>query len=225
MPEEVVAESTDLAEIEAKQLALMEAEMEAAAKEMQDNLVVSNNRISNYGKQFTLPDGTAMGPTLEVVILGYIKASAFFAGVYDPNNKSAPVCFAYAKPGTELKPSSKVEKAECDICSECPNDEFGSADNNKGKACKNEYQVAVIVPSHSPTEVMTLSISATGMNGFDSSLGGIIKGFGSSVKGIVNAEFTDAVYPVVKITGGQPNPNAVKHFMISKDAVKNLLDQ
>lgn len=227
MPEELLAESTDLAEIEARELATIQAEMEADALKMQENLVVKNNRISNKGKTFTLPDGTVMGPALEVVILGYIQANAYFAGVFDVNNPQPPTCFAYAKPGDELKPTASVEKPECDVCKDCSFDEFGSANggSGKGKACKNEYQVAVIVPSHSPTEVMTLSISATGLDSFNSSLGAIIKNFKSAVKGIVTAEFTDALYPVVKITGGVPNPDAIKHFMLSKEAVQNLVDQ
>lgn len=220
------SEVTDLAEIEAQELANIEAEMALAAKEMQDNLVVSTNRISNRGKQFTLPDGTVMGPTLEVVILGYIRANALFSSTYDPNSPESPICFAFAKPGEELKPSDKVEKPESEICSECPNDEFGSAIAGKGKACKNEYQVAVLVPSHSnPTEIMTLSISATGIKSFDTSLRGAMKAFGHTAQAILNAEFTDAMYPVVKITGGKPNPDAVPHFRLAKDAVQVLLDQ
>lgn len=219
------SEETDLAEIEAQELATIEAEMALAAQEMKDNLVVSTNRISNRGKQFTLPDGTVAGPTLEIVILGYIRANALFPSTYDPNSPEAPICFAFAKPGDNLAPSSAVEKPESEVCSDCPNDEFGSALTGKGKACKNEYQVAVLVPSHSMTEVMTLAISATGMKGFDSSLGGAMKAFGHTAQAILTAEFTDAMFPVVKITGGKPNPNAVDHFRMAKEAVETLLDQ
>lgn len=218
-------EAQELAEIEAQELATIEAEMAAAAQEMQDNLVVSTNRISNRGKQFTLPDGTIMGPTLEVVILGYIRANALFSSTYDPNSPEAPICFAFAKPGDELKPSSSVEKPEAETCDDCPNDEFGTALVGKGKACKNEYQVAVLVPSHSETEIMTLSISATGLKSFDTSLRGAMKIFGHTAQAILTAEFTDAMFPVVKITGGKPNPDAVKHFRMAKDAVQTLLEQ
>lgn len=218
-------EATDLAEIEAQEIATIEAEMALAAQEMQDNLVISTNRISNRGKQFTLPDGTVMGSTLEVVILGYIRANSLFPSTYDPNSPEAPICAAYAKPGEELKPSVNIEKPESEICNECPNDEFGSALMGKGKACKNEYQVAVVVPSHNLTEIMTLSVSATGLKGFDSSLGGAMKVFGHTAQAILTAEFTDAMYPVVKITGGKPNPDAVAHFRLAKDAVDNLISQ
>lgn len=220
-------QQTDLAEMEAQQLALLNQEMAEAAAEMQKNLVISNNRISNQGKQFKLPDGTQMGPTLEVVILGYIKANSLFKNAWDPNKPEAPSCFAYAMPGEDypLIPSEKVEKPESDVCITCMNNDFGTAANKKGKACKNEYQVAVIVPVHSESEVMTLSISATGMKGFDSSLGGAMKVFGHTAQAILNAEFTDAVHPVVKITGGKANPNALQHFKMAKEAVHNLLNQ
>ena len=216
--------SKDIAAVEAKELANIEAQMAAEAQAMKDNLVVSTNRISNRGKQFTMPDGTSMGPKMEVVILGYINASALFAKTYDPNSPEAPICFAFGLPGTDLSPSKNVDKPESDICSDCPNDVFGTAANGKGKACKNEYQVAVVVPSQGD-QVVTLAISATGMKQFDTSLGGVIKGFGHPAKAIVTAEFTDAMYPVVKITGAAPNPDAVKHWSLAKDAVGTLLEQ
>jgi len=224
MSKAAVAESTDLAEIEAQELATIEAEMDAAAQKMKDNLVVSSNRISNRGKQFTLPDGTQMGPTLEVVVLGYINANAMFSSTYDPNAPEAPICFAYAEPGDELKPSTKVEKPEAPVCSDCPNDEFGSAQTGKGKACKNEYQVAVIVPGQGDVP-MTLSISATGMKMFDTSMGGVLKNFKTSMHAVLTAEFTDAMYPVVKITGGRPNPDTLAHWKIHRDAIDTLLAQ
>jgi len=221
---EVVEESQELAEIKAQELAAIEAEMEADAKAMQESLIVTSSRISNSGKQFTMPDGTLIGSKLECVILGFADASALYPPNYDPNNIQPPICFAVGKPGEPLVPSSKVEKPESETCAECQNDEYGSAPTGQGKACKNEYQIAVIVPGQSEVPV-TLAISATGRKGFNSSMSAILKNFRHPAKAIVTAEFTDAAYPVVKITGGRPNPDAVKHYSMAKDAVQTLLDQ
>jgi len=216
--------SQDLAEIKAQELANIEAQMEADAKAMQESLVVSTSRISNAGKQFTLPDGTVIGPKLEAVILGYADASALYPPNYDPNNIQPPICYAIGKANEPLIPNAKVEKPEAPTCEECPNNEYGSASVGQGKACKNEYQIAVIIPGHTETPV-TLCVSATGRKGFNSSMSAILKSFGHPSKAIITAEFTDAAYPVVKITGGKPNPDAVMHYNMAADAVQTLLDQ
>jgi len=220
--EEVSAQ--ELVEIQAQELANIEAEMELAAKAMQESLEVSTSRISNAGKQFTLPDGTVIGPKLECVILGYVDASALYPPNFDPNNIEPPICYAVGKAGEPLVPNTKVEKPEAEKCSECPNDEYGSAAVGQGKACKNEYQVAVVVPGHTETPI-TLCISATGRKPFNSSMSAILKNFGHPTRAIVTAEFTDKAFPVVKITGGVPNPDAAKHFSIAADAIQDLLDQ
>jgi hypothetical protein len=225
---EEAVESTEMTlnEPSAQDLALMDEEMAAATAEMQAGLKVTSSKISNKNKHFTLPDGTLIGPVMEVVILGYVRANAFYAGQYDPANPTGPTCSAVCAPGGEadMAPDKKVEKQESPTCAECPNEAWGSAPVGKGKACKNEYQVAVIVPGFTTTPV-TLCIAATGLKSFDSSLGGIMKAYGHPAKAIVSAEFTDAAYPVVKITGtnSRLNPDALEHFRAAKDAVAALL--
>lgn len=220
-----MSKDTELAlkEEEAKQLATIEAEMAASVKAMQEGLVVTSSRISNSGKKFTLPDGTVLGSSMKAVILGYVDASAYYPGQWDPNNYSPPVCWAVGMPGTALKPSKKVEKPEAGACADCANDAFGSAQVGDGKACKNEYRVAVVVPGFVEMPV-TLAISAKGRNAFNQSLSGVMKNFGHPAQAIVDVEFMDEAYPVVKITGGAPNPDFAKHFAMSKDAVEVLLE-
>jgi len=60
---------------------------------------------------------------------------------------------------------------------------------------------------------------------FDTSMSGMLKHFKTSVHVVLTAEFTDAMYPVVKITGGRPNPDVVKHWGARNDAMETLLAQ
>jgi len=216
-------ESEERAAMEAKELATMEAEMIAEGDKLKEDLAAAGNRISNSGKQFTLPNGEAMGPTLDVVILGYQYASAFYEGAYDSKNPQGPVCFAKSSAANlaQIKPAKEVAKPESETCATCPNDAFDSAPVGKGKACKNEIQVHVALPDN-VNETMILAISATGIKGFKSSLSGILNGFGHTAKAIVKAEFTDAMYPVVKLTGGVANPRAIEHFKLSKGVTEDL---
>ena len=227
-----MSESTELSEIEAQELANIQAEMAAQAAELQESLVVESSNISNAGKQFTMPDGTNMGNSMEVVILGHIRAHELYPDtVYNANKPEAPICYSRNYLKDASVPHKNVEKPECDNCEDCPNNEWGS--KGQGKACSETYRVAVIVPKHNQTVPMTLKIAPTGMKGFDSSISGIQKAFGQNgnlampYAAIVTAEFTDAPYPVVKITG--TNARAVSpqellaYHRLAKDAVDALL--
>ncbi len=227
---------TDLALMEARELADIRAEMAAEAALLSSNLTVSSNNISNGNKQFTLPDGTVMGSSMEVIILGHIKAHELYPeGVYNANKPEAPICMSKTKLGEEELPHASIEKPECDTCAECPNNQWGS--KGQGKLCKEKYKVAVIVPAHDDSTVYTLSIAATAMKHFDASIGGIQTAYGVKGKNgepdkkalpceaIVTAEFMDQAYPLVKITGAnaRPNPAFAKHYSYSKGAIENLL--
>jgi len=216
------AETTELAEIEATELANIEAEMKAEAAAMKENLTVTSSKISNSNKKFTMPDGKEMGDTMELVILGYIDTATYYPGVYNSNKHEAPTCYAFGEVGKPMLPSGKVEKPQAPSCEECANSQFGS--KGDGKACNESYQVAVIVPGESDTPV-TLTIAATGRGSFNTSMSAIINNFGHPAKAIVTAEFTEKAYPVVKLTGGRPNPDFAKHYSVSKAAVATLLEQ
>jgi len=226
---EVENESTDMAikEAEAQEIALMEEEMAIAAAEMKANLGASSNRIRNNGKQFTLPDGTVAGSELKIVILGHVRAHALFQGTYNPNNPESPICAALGQKESEMKPTDGVEKPQAPSCSECPSNEWGSATNGgKGKECKNSYNVLVVCPDYSTTDTAILTIAATGMTNFDTSMKGIIKGCGHPTQAIVTAEFMDSTFPVVKITSKDivPNPDKLAHFGLSKGALEELTE-
>jgi hypothetical protein len=177
-----------------------------------------------------MPDGTAMGSNIEVVILGHIRSHELYPDtVYNANKPEAPICYSRNLLNEPSMPHKNVDKPECDNCEDCPNNEWGS--KGQGKACNETYKVAVIVPAYDPNVPVVLKIASTGMKGFDSSIGGIQKAFGKNgnlampYAAIVNAEFTDAAYPVVKITGTQArvNPAITTHFKMAKDAVEALL--
>lgn len=229
---DVIDEGTDLSLIEAKELAALEQEMAEEAAALSGSLTVASSNISNAGKQFTLPDGTNLGNQMKVVILGYVKFHELYPNtVYNANNPEPPICFGSHKITDEAKPSPLVKKPECDVCDVCPNNEWGS--KGQGKACKETYRVAVILPEIDKSIPYILKVVSTGLKHFDTSINAIQRTFGKNgnlampYAATVSAEFTDAQYPVVKITGTGAEANSPKDLLayhhMAKDVTEALL--
>lgn len=82
-----------------------------------------------------------------VIIVDHVLENVFYEGAYDPEDPSGPTCFAFGRSETEMGPHDKVLAAGqgvCDDCENCPNNEWGSADTGRGKACRNVRRLAVI---------------------------------------------------------------------------------
>lgn len=95
-------------------------------------------------------DGNPLpGNQMAVVILADIMENSYYDGPYDPENRAAPVCFAFGHHEDAMEPHVKVDEDDYferqhSVCDGCPRNEWGSADTGKGKACKNVMRLAVI---------------------------------------------------------------------------------
>lgn len=91
---------------------------------------------------------------MAVIVLGHIFENAFYEGDYDPDNPRRPTCYAFSdytlppeQQETQLKPYQAVVDAsnhQHGMCAGCPQNEFGTADKGRGKACKNVRRLSVI---------------------------------------------------------------------------------
>lgn len=121
---------------------------------------------------FITPDGME-GETLEVVIVDFTSSNLFYDSLYDRDNPQPPGCFAIGPEPSLLVPSPNSPNKQSETCSSCPNNQFGSASNGKGKACKNTRLVA-LMPSAAldkPDEdapIWILSVPPTSLKAFDS---------------------------------------------------------
>lgn len=116
----------------------------------------------------TGPDETEkkQGP-IKVVLLDFINNNQFYAKQYVKGSNDAPDCWAQAWNIDDLAPDPKlVEEPVSKTCAECPMNEFGSAPNGSGKACKNNRRVAFMLPND-PDNIYIIKISPTGVGPFD----------------------------------------------------------
>jgi hypothetical protein len=125
----------------------------------------------NGAVSFITPDEME-GDELEVVILDFASTNLFYDSAYDRDNPQPPACFAIGEEPSLLAPSKNSPDIQAESCSVCPNNQFGSASNGKGKACKNTRLIAVMpvaaLESEEEAPIWTMSIPPTSIKSFDS---------------------------------------------------------
>lgn len=129
-----------------------EAEMRAQAQvaaETQRSSGGGGKFFSFKAGQLTFDDQPLPGNQVAVIILADTMENSWYDGPYDPNTPASPKCFAFGHDESEMEPHEAVDKdayfeRQSPTCSECPMNEWGSADTGKGKACKNVMRLAVI---------------------------------------------------------------------------------
>lgn len=133
----------------------------------------SGDRIRfNSNRALVTPDGSE-GEMLEVVVIDFVSSNLYYDGPFDRDSPQPPSCFAIGSEPSLLVPSPNSPAPQATACSACPNNQFGSAPNGKGKACKNTRLVAV-VPSSALDDpdveapIWIMSVPPTSMKAFDS---------------------------------------------------------
>lgn len=99
----------------------------------------SGNFISFRGGAPSL-GGVNLPNPLPLVILAYEHERAYYSKPYQPDVMTAPDCYSYDGDA----PHEKAKVPQSDRCSTCRFNEFGSAQNGKGKACKEGAKFAAI---------------------------------------------------------------------------------
>lgn len=103
--------------------------------------------FSLRGGVLTWQDAPLPKNQMAVVIIDSILENCFYEDKFDPDNPSTPVCFAFGRDDKELKPHQVVVEAgnaQHDFCAGCEQNEWGSADIGRGKACRNTRRLAMV---------------------------------------------------------------------------------
>jgi hypothetical protein len=129
----------------------------------------SSNKISTRGKVFTLPDGKSSPGPLNCVVLDWISLNVYYPGVFNPNQRTGPDCFAIGKVIEELRPSDNAPKKRSESdCASCPKGQWGTGFGGKGKACKNQRRLILVEPTFTErSQVMSLYVSPTGLKAWN----------------------------------------------------------
>jgi hypothetical protein len=163
-----------------KEVVSIEEQIKKQLQGLQDRMPEQgSNKISIKGKVFTLPDGST-APEMNAIILDWRWALAHYPGVFDPKNPQDPDCQAIGSQRPEsghLKPHASVESPHAADCASCPKNQWGSGQNGKGKACKNQIRLLVVPPSSLEEDDViqpyTLYVNRSSLKGFSAYTGNL----------------------------------------------------
>jgi hypothetical protein len=84
------------------------------------------------------------GNKMNVVIIDSVLENAFYDGKFDPDSPAPPVCYAFGAEARDMAPHAESTEPQSASCAECPHNKWASADQGRGKACKNIHRLALI---------------------------------------------------------------------------------
>ena len=100
--------------------------------------------FSLRGGQLTFNDAPLPGNQMAVVVLDGVMENVYYEGKFDPDDISGPACYAFGRDEKTMKPHEAVVAKQHETCLGCPQNEWGSADTGRGKACANRRRLALI---------------------------------------------------------------------------------
>lgn len=129
----------------------------AMAEQYAANEKVSGDFLSLKGGVLTFQDEPLPGNQMCVVILDAILERTFYAEKYDAaaEHNKPPICYAFARldgsedideigPHISMSRGLHYFEPQSEICRTCPNNQWGSADTGRGKACAERRRLAIL---------------------------------------------------------------------------------
>lgn len=104
---------------------------------------VGGNTIGIRNSKFTYKN-EVIGKSLEVVVVDYVHANSWYDVPFDKDNPVPPACVAISVDGEGMAPVKTSPKPQSEFCDGCDFNAWGSADVGNGKACGEQYKLAVI---------------------------------------------------------------------------------
>lgn len=165
----------------------------------------------------TVDQQPVAGNKIEVVILDSRIENAFYDGKFDPDNPAPPICYAFGTDAKEMVPHESASQKQAASCAECEHNEFGSADEGKGKACKNIRRLALVaakpaltIDSVLKSEMRMVKVPVTS-----------VKGWASYARTVAALEDGDPCQVVTEIS---LHPDAKTQFRMSFENVGRVPD-
>lgn len=191
----------------------------------------TGNRIAvTQDRKFRDPAGDKHD-SLRGVVVDFIAKKAWYEGAFDKDNIVPPNCFAMDfAPHNSLEPSDNSPDKQHDTCSSCPKNAFKSADNGKGKACKDAYILALLPPDAdaSNCDLMTLELSATAIKPFEKYVRDLARDFGKAPYAFVTEFYMDESVDYASVRCGNPedaDPALVALALSKREEAAQLLSK
>jgi hypothetical protein len=99
--------------------------------------------IGIKGKKFSYKQDV-LGRTAEFVIVDFIRANAWYDEAFHEDEIALPACLALSVDGEDMAPLEHAPRKQNPTCDGCEHNAWGSADVGRGKACAEQYKLAVM---------------------------------------------------------------------------------
>lgn len=119
------------------------AKIAAQASKTEDS-AAGGSFFSVRGGVLTFDNTPMPNNCIGVIILHSILENVYYPGKFDPEAPQAPSCFAFGTENADLSPHELATDPQNKTCAGCPNNEWGTADVGRGKACRNTRRLALI---------------------------------------------------------------------------------
>jgi len=111
-------------------------------------------KIGTRGGILTVDDEAVEGNELSAVVLVAVHENQYYKERFDPKNPTVPNCYSFGDPASAdpepaMAPHDEAEDKQGDddgLCANCWANQWKSADEGNGKACKNIRRLALITP-------------------------------------------------------------------------------
>ena len=126
---------------------------EQAERSAAQEQLVSGAVLSARGGTLQVGEEVLPGNQACVIVLDSVFENTYYEGKFDPDNPMPPVCYAFGRgvdgqeemaPHESMQSDLSYFKPQHDSCKGCPKNEWGSADQGRGKACQNRRRLALI---------------------------------------------------------------------------------
>ena len=155
-------------------------------------------------KEFKLPDGSKV-EEFKGIIVDFVSFNAYYEGAYNADSVVPPNCFAVGTvKNDDLVPSDAApdrQDDDCGSCKGCWANAFKSADNGRGKACKQSIRVAVLLEDG---ELHRLNISSTGLTAFGAYVRDVASNLGAPPYGVMTTFTFDDKFDYPSVRCGDP---------------------
>lgn len=168
-------------------------------------------------KTFRMPSGEENPGPLQAVIVDFVSANFFYEGAFDPNDITPPLCAAIGPEPGSLAPFADSPDKQCDTCSACPQNQFGSA--GRGKACQNSRLLALLpLDATEDTPLMLLKVSPTALRSFDGYVASVARSFSAPPIAVVTEISFDENVDYPSLRFGNPSPNPILALCMARRA-------
>lgn len=174
------------------------------AKDARARITTTGNAIGIRNSKFTY-QSNVIGRELSCVVVDFVHSNTWYDTAFEPDNPQPPACQALSVDGDEMAPDKKSPNLQNETCDGCVQNAWGSADVGRGKACAQQYKLAVLAvkpgEDFSTCEMAILTLPPTSLKNWNKYVNGLDEVLNlptSAVLTLFTFE-TDAEWPILEM--------------------------